>query len=215
MSGYGTTPDNMPFCGCMVEPLVQEARWPGTAPLLPWHCDTAGYRGSLTQSQILEAFALAWQYWAAVIEITPSMVQAATQALVRKHFARIDGPSGTLAWSELANNTNTPKQQRYDSGDNWIIAEQPSGGIDLVRVACHEIGHVLGLPHDSQEAIALMAPYYSAKIRRPTERDIERMVALGYRRRQSSPTPAPASGQIVIDLERETVQIPAGWKALS
>lgn len=210
-------PDNIPICGIMVEPEVLEAKWPGSAPRLPWSCDMSGYRGQIPLDQLLGAFRLAWQWWAELIDITPEYVAHATDALIRKHFALIDGPSNVLAWSELADNTNRPKTQRYDSGDNWVIEEHPTAGIDLARVACHEIGHVLGLSHDSANANALLRPMYSLSIRRPTDRDVQRLLALGYSRRTTPPSvpptvpPTPLQGKIEFDLDRKKIYTPAGW----
>lgn len=180
------------FCGQMMHRLgVELARWPGDNPRLPWHVDLSGYSGNLTKATLIEAFRLAWLWWAEAADITPVMVPSAGEALIRKHFARIDGSSGVLAWSELANNTMQPKTQRYDSGDTWILTHgSMQGGIDLARVACHEIGHVLGLEHDSPSSGTLMAPTISNSVPKPTARDIQRLLALGYRKR-TTPIPDP------------------------
>lgn len=175
-------------CGCNIQRMGEFAKWPGANPRLPWNVDLSGYRGNMTAAMLIEAFRLAWLWWAESAEINPVMVQTAGEALIRKHFARIDGPSGVLAWSELADNTNQPKTQRYDAGDNWILSETFQGGMDLARVACHEIGHVLGLEHDSQSSKSLMAPYIQEDVRKPTARDIQRLIGLGYKKRT---TPLP------------------------
>lgn len=178
------------ICGQSAQRLGMYAKWPGPAPKLPWHVDITGYSGQMTSAMLIEAFRLAWLWWAEAAEITPVMVQTAGEAWIRKHFKRIDGPSGILAWSELADNTNQPKTQRYDAGDNWILSETFQGGMDLARVACHEIGHVLGLEHDSQNSGALMAPFIQESVRKPTARDIFRLIGLGYARR-TTPIPDP------------------------
>lgn len=221
--------DGIPICGVVVSKVDPLAKWPGANPSLPWNLDVTGYNGGLSDDALREAFAMAWGYWADVVEIDPRMVQTATEALIRSHFARIDGPSNVLAWSYLADNTNNPKIQRFDAGDTWVSINPgtPSGGIDLVRVACHEIGHVLGLEHDSASAAALMRPSYSTSIPKPTERDVSRLVGLGYKRRTTpvppppSPIPdppppfpqPPAAESITIDLARRVVTLPMGWQA--
>ena len=135
------------------------------------------------------------EYGAEAADIEPVMVQTAAEELIRKHFARIDGPSGILAQSELADNTMRPKWQQYDAGDNWILSEDFQGGMDLARVACHEIGHVLGLEHDSQSSGSLMAPYIQESVRKPTPRDIQRLIGLGYKKRTTPiPDPPPTIG---------------------
>lgn len=232
------TPDDILICGMIANVIGPLAKWPGEAPRLPWHVDTAGYQGDYSPGKIRDAFAVAWGYWAAVVEITPEVVDVAASALIRSHFKRIDGPSNVLAWSELADNSNRPKTQRYDAGDNWVITpadQTPSGGIDLVRVACHEIGHVLGLDHDNANADALMRPSYSTRIPKPTARDVQRLIGLGYKPRTTPvpppavpqppkpptvpdpppvgpPVPVPDLGQITVDVTRRTVYVPTGWK---
>ncbi len=178
------------FCSQTIQRLGAFAKWPGANPRLPWHVDVSGHRGSMTAAEVLEAFRLAWAWWAEQAEITPVMVGSVADALVRKHFARIDGLNGILAWSELADNTNQPKTQRYDNSENWRNSETLAGGMDLVRVAAHEIGHVLGLEHDSPSAAALMRPSVSEGIRKPTARDFDRLYALGYKKR-TTPIPDP------------------------
>ena len=108
--------DNIPFCGTVTLGFGPLARWPGDSPDLPWHYDFAGYRGDLTRDQLLAAFEQAWAYWAELVDIRPRRVEARSQARVWGTFARIDGPSNVLAWSMLANDTNSPKEQRYDAG---------------------------------------------------------------------------------------------------
>lgn len=186
---------NRYICGQNIQRLGEYAKWPGTNPRLPWHVDLSGYRGNMTPAMLIEAFRLAWLWWAEAAEFEPVMVGSDAEALIRKHFKTIDGPSGVLAWSELADNTNQPKTQRYDAGDSWILSETFDGGMDLARVACHEIGHVLGLEHDSQGSGSLMAPYIQEAVRKPTPRDIQRLLGLGYKQRTTPlPDPNPLPG---------------------
>lgn len=172
------------FCGQNVQRIGEYARWPGASPKIPWHVDFSGLQGSVTVAEWIESFKLALSWWSDVIEVTPYMVQLQAEAFVRMRFARIDGPSGILAESELADNTNQPKFQRYDNSERWNAAWLRAA------VIAHEWGHMWGLEHDSRTSKTLMAPYIQDDVPKPTERDFQRMLGLGYRKR-ITPIPPP------------------------
>lgn len=189
------------FCGCTnVQAATRTAPWP--TDHLPYYLDLPTHLGALEPDDIRAAFKWAWSRWAEQLFIDPIETLNESQALIRIEFKPIDGPSNVLAWSELADGTLTPRQQRYDTQENMVVEEVPDANtIDLARVAAHEIGHVLGLLHDEPNARSLMAPRYNERLRRPTSRDIQRAVALGYRRRGNAPPAAepppdrPAPGE--------------------
>ena len=83
------------------------------------------------------------------------------------HF---DGPSGTLAWAYLPPKPNYNGQlvMKFDTDEIWSDGSQ--AGMLLKNVAAHEIGHILGLSHSSIKG-ALMAPYYSAAVFEPQDKD--------------------------------------------
>lgn len=125
----------------------------------------------LSRAELEGAFRLATDQWMAVCGCRFEPAVNGKTTLLEILFGGIDGPAGTLAWSELANNQANPKKQRYDAEEAWVVAAQPGKfQIDLVRVACHEIGHALGLPHIA--AGNLLQPTYDVNIRTPQAGDI-------------------------------------------
>lgn len=138
-----------------------------------------------------EAFRLALSYWSAVCWLDFEYTPNARTAHILATAGRIDGPSGTLAWSELPCGNPRQLTQKYDTGEQrWVVSESPRGGeLDIVRVVCHEVGHALGMQHIG--AGNLLAPTYSASIRRPQPGDVAEMVRRYGRRPAAVPTPVP------------------------
>jgi len=100
-----------------------------------------------------------------------------------------DGPSGTLAWAQLPSGNSFQGQLlcRFDTAETWV-KDSTRRGIILLAVACHEIGHLLGLGH-SRINNALMAPFYDPSVLKPVSRDdISRIVSL-YGKATGTPTP--------------------------
>ncbi len=132
----------------------------------------AGQLAGITAEQRQQAYTLAWSYWSEVCNIG-AVWSSTVNADVLMSAGAIDGGLGTLAWSELpCAGDDRPLRQLYDTSEQWVIAEgaTPAGQIDLVRAACHELGHALGIPHITTGN--LMAPIYSPIIRKPQAGDI-------------------------------------------
>lgn len=109
-----------------------------------------------------------------------------SSAMIRAVVGRIDGRGNTLAWSELP--PANPADQKYDDGETWDFEMAQA-------VAEHEMGHALGLDHDSQSG-QLMSPTFSRRVLKAQARDIKRMQALyGVAPDEPGP-PVPTPGGI-------------------
>lgn len=164
-------------------------RWP--VDRITWSFDYASARGlasPLSEDAIRTFMKQALGWWAEGIAVEWAEVAHGSKAHIPCRFDRIDGPGRTLAYAYLADGTERPKELVFDISERWTAGPPAPNMVSAPTVAAHEIGHAMGLGHDDQGAPALMAPVYTAKFPREVPRDIERMVALGYKRRAVDPT---------------------------
>lgn len=189
--------------------------WP--VKRITYHLDLSGAQSlapKLSDDSIRGAFRQAWNWWAEGLDIEPAEVADRDAALVRIRFARMDGPAGVLAESYLADGTLRPKQQTYDSSERWTAGPPAVNLLSLPTVACHEIGHVLGLGHDDATAPAVMRPVYTAAVPREQPRDYARAVALGYKARVKPPAPPPAAADVLtVPASLKTADVVGALKA--
>lgn len=158
-------------------------------------------RGSgLTQELALLEIAAAFQSWSGVCGLTFERIQSTSQCNLligvgRGSRAGFDGQSGTLAWAELPPTDGHTRQltMRFDLDENYVAA-LTGNGILLENVACHEIGHMLGLNHTNVQG-SLMLPTYNPRIPKPTSDDIRRAVE---RYGPPAAAPVPPTGPVPI-----------------
>lgn len=141
---------------------------------LTWHIDAAlPALGVARQANILsEAFAS----WSKVTDLTFTPTDNPRSADIvigygRGRRADFDGRGGTLAWAMLPSSEafDGQLQLMFDMDEDW------ENTIRTVNVACHEIGHTLGLSHGPEGC--LMAPVYAANIATPQRWDIDEAVS--------------------------------------
>jgi hypothetical protein len=125
---------------------------------------------------IIDIFTRAWQMWAKVCGVKPHYADDPQRVNVDTRFGPIDGRYNILAWSEMPCGGTERLSQLFDSSEVWVDSAFPrQNQIDLLRVAAHEIGHAIGIPHIASGN--LMEPYYDTSIREPQAGDVAEAVA--------------------------------------
>lgn len=171
------------------------ARWKKTA--LKWFM--AKFVVELSQERQLQLYQQAWDAWSAVCGIRAERttdkgkadVIASVGSGARSDF---DGPGGTLAWAYLPDGDDFDGQltMMFDQGETWTDVDGNPNAILYLNVACHEIGHLIGLDH-SRKSSALMAPYYDPRVAAPQKvDDVPRAQLLYGPATSPAPPPVPA-----------------------
>jgi hypothetical protein len=182
------------FCGVMEHIRTHDGvcKWP--QPQVTWAV-TGSLKPRVSDGDQKAAYAMAWDFWMSVCGIEAKFVANSKTANVLMGSGPIDAGGNTLAWSHLPCGSALQLEQKYDTGETWIISDNPQRfEIDLVRVAAHEIGHVIGIPHLSDNG-ALLAPMYNPRVRSPQASDIaEAVKRYGQPKQEPTSPPQPPSG---------------------
>lgn len=190
------------FCG--VPDVLSFAEDAGALPAWPkgevrWWCDNPNGFSGLSSDEALSAIDRAWSDFPTVCGLKVRNVSRMADANCVMRAAPIDGPLGTLAWSELADNTEGTKDQQYDGdGERWSFLDSdrcPPGTISLPTVVRHEGMHLVGISHAPRSSGALIAPAYSARVPTFTAYDIRELRDRYGDPKSTGPVPVDPTGQ--------------------
>ncbi len=147
--------------------------------LCKWPMNRIAYFSELTLpglsvEQVTTAYDIACQQWSAVCGV--ELIRAKSYRSANIHARSgvggkngLDSRGGTLAWSDTPCDVrhNSRIKQMYDEAEDWSFNM-------LVAVACHEVGHALGLPHLPKGN--LMGAYFDPNVTTPQKGDIREIV---------------------------------------
>lgn len=162
----------------------------------PVTCSIDGTLPGLSNAQVVATYKRALDLWNDICGIGAVWTDNLAKANVYAHCMKIDGASGTLAWSYLVpcgigSSASYHIEQRYDNTERWTVDW-------LLEVMLHELGHAWGLDHDTQHKDSLMYPYSTGgRILKPTQYEIDRMKVYGPPVIVPSPGPLSIQGGIL------------------
>ena len=173
------------FCNvpqAVLENVDSSCKWPMPEIAIFQQLNLAGIGPDICQ----RVWSQCSELWNAVCHLSLHLAPSADQANILSQSGRIDGSMGVLGQSYLpCGNISSQTQlaQLFDNGESWTENF-------LLRVALHEIGHALGLPHAPQGSGSVMEPFLTA-LTKPQAWDIAQMQARYPGGPITLPTPVP------------------------
>ncbi|GAB4134766.1 MAG: hypothetical protein Tsb009_00130 [Planctomycetaceae bacterium] len=136
-----------------------------------------------SQAVAVDLFKDAWNSWQFVCGVGFLIVQnrqVADVVVETEPFS--DGVNGNLALADVGPPTTKQLTLTFDANETFV-SQPASGGAVFEHVACHEIGHILGLSHQLDDgtfapAGQLMHKDYQEHITTPQSQDIQRAVKI-------------------------------------
>uniref|UniRef100_A0A8C5PJE8 Stromelysin-3 n=1 Tax=Leptobrachium leishanense TaxID=445787 RepID=A0A8C5PJE8_9ANUR len=163
----------------------------------------------LSKVKVRRTLAEALRVWSEVTPLNFTEVQEGRSDIIID-FTRywhgdnlpFDGPGGILAHAFFPK-THREGDIHFDYDEAWTIGTNL--GTDLLQVAAHEFGHVLGLQH-SAVSKSLMSPFYT--FRYPLSLNVDDKLGIQYLYGpRQTPTPAPTTKAEFNPTENESNEI--------
>uniref|UniRef100_A0A673GAF1 Peptidase metallopeptidase domain-containing protein n=1 Tax=Sinocyclocheilus rhinocerous TaxID=307959 RepID=A0A673GAF1_9TELE len=177
--------------------VIFGGRWPKTdltykIQRFPWQ---------MREDKVRRVLQEALKVWSDVTPLTFTEV-ISQEADIVIDFARywhgdnlpFDGPGGILAHAFFLR-THREGDIHFDYDESWTVGNEL--GTDLLQVAAHEFGHVLGLQH-SLEPGALMSPFYSFSYPLQLSEDDKKGIQYLYGPRLQAPVQIPTETNEII-----------------
>ncbi|XP_030439102.1 stromelysin-3 isoform X1 [Gopherus evgoodei] len=148
----------------------------------------------LVNTKVRRTIAEALKVWSDVTPLTFTEVHEGRADIVID-FTRywhgdnlpFDGPGGILAHAFFPK-THREGDVHFDYDETWTIGNNL--GTDLLQVAAHEFGHVLGLQHTTVSK-SLMSPFYIFRYPLSLSEDDKQGIQYLYGKPKTDPVPAP------------------------
>lgn len=140
----------------------------GTSCALELGCGTITALADFMPVGFHALIASAFAAWEAVADIQFTEVvddglpfNTGTSGAIRLGGHAFDGPGGTLAhgFYPPVNGSTAAGDIHFDTAETWDLSDV-GAGFNIFRVALHEIGHAIGLDHETA-VTALMNPFYT------------------------------------------------------